>query len=265
VAGHFADLTTFKVDTITPETASGRSPVSSSNTSDPFTADGQTPPAGTVGTPFFLTLTDPSPHKLLAHAYKPEDVRTFPATHVDRNSARLNGSVNPAGAPVKVHFQFGRTTAYGHQTADQSIAPGNSPVAFSDLLSGLPPRTRVHYRSVAVTDFGNVYGPDQLLRTKGRKHYYPQITQKRLWLSHSGNVVVRLTCTAGARCSGTIRLTASHRTLGHAHYSIRNGRIKHVDVHLGRKAQDLVRSSHKLRVKVTTGGSHRTLVMRWTR
>jgi hypothetical protein len=36
-------------------------------------------------------------------------------------------------------------------------------------------------------------------------------------------------------------------------------------VHLGRKAQELVRSSHRLRVKVTTGGAHRTLVMRWTR
>src|SRR3954454_1203504 len=102
VAGHFANLTTFKVDTITPEKASGRSPVSSSNTSDPFTADGQTPPVGTVGTPFFLTLTgDPSPHKLLAHAYQVEDVRTQFASHVKGTTARLNGTLNRAGAPVK--------------------------------------------------------------------------------------------------------------------------------------------------------------------
>jgi hypothetical protein len=36
-------------------------------------------------------------------------------------------------------------------------------------------------------------------------------------------------------------------------------------VHLKPRAQELVRASHKLPVKVTTGGTHRTLVMRWTR
>jgi hypothetical protein len=265
VAGHFANLTTFKVDTVTKEKASGRSPVSSSNTSDPFTADGQNPPAGTVGTPFFLTVTDPAPHKLLAKAYRPDDVRTFSATDVHRHSAHIAGSVNPAGAPVKVHFEYGLTTAYGSQTADQSIAPGNNPVFFDADLTGLPSKTFVHYRSVAVTDFGVVNGPDRVLRTDGKHHHYSLINQKRLWLSHTGNVIVRMSCPGGVRCSGTVKLTAKHRTLGRAHYSIGGHRIKSVKVHLKPKAQDLVRSSHKLRVKVTTGGAHRTLVMRWTR
>jgi hypothetical protein len=264
VTGHFANLTTFKVDAVTAEKTTGRSPVSSSNTSDPFTADGQTPPAGTVGTPFDLVLTDSSPHKLLAKAYRPDDVRTFDAFHVRKHSATIAGSVNPAGAPVKVHFEFGETTAYGNRTDDQSIAPGNSPVAFTADVTGLPANTRVHYRSVAVSDFGVVYGPDRSFRTN-KKHYYSQLKQKRLWLSHSGNVIVRMSCPSGVRCSGTVKLSAKHRTLGRAHYSIAPHHTKKVKVHLKRKAQDLVRSSHKLRVKVTTGGSHRTLVMRWTR
>ena len=264
VAGHFADLTTFKVDTVTPEKASGRSPVSSSNTSDPFTADGVNPPAGTVGTPFFLTLTDPAPHKLLAKAYRPDDVRTLPASDVGTDSATIAGSVNPAGAPVHVHFEFGETTAYGNRTPDKAIAPGNDPVPFDAELDGLPSHTRIHYRSVAVSDFGVVVGPDRSLRTR-KEHHYSDIESERLWLSHTGNVIVRMSCPAGVRCSGTVKLTAKHRTLGRAHYSIRAHHSKKVKVHLRRKAQELVRSSHKLRVKVTTGGAHRTLVMRWTR
>jgi hypothetical protein len=265
VVGHFANLTTFSVDSVTPETTGGRSPISSPNTSDPFTADGQTPPAGTVGTPFFLTLTgDPAPHKLLAHAYQADDVRTYPATHVDKTSARLNGSVNPAGAPVKVHFEYGPTKAYGRATADQSIAPGNAPVAFSANLTGLAPKTKVHFRSVAVTDFGVVHGPDRKFRTKS-KHYYPHITQKRLWMTGAGNVIVRLSCSSHHRCAGVVTLSTKHRSLGSGRYSIRSGHLKQIKVHLAHKAQDLVRSHHGLRVKVATGGTHRTLVMRWTR
>jgi hypothetical protein len=74
-----------------------------------------------------------------------------------------------------------------------------------------------------------------------------------------------MSCPAGVRCSGTVKLSAKHHTLGRAHYSIRAHGLKKVKVHLKPKAQELVRSSHKLHVKVTTGGSHRTLVMRWTR
>ena len=266
VTGHFASLTSFKVDTVSAEKTTGRSPISSSNTSDPFTSDGQSPSAGPVGTPFFLTLTDSAPKKLLAHAYRPDDVRTNTASDVSRDSARLNGSVNPAGAPVKVHFEYGLTNAYGSRTDDQPIAPGNLPVMFSADLTGLAPKTEIHYRSVAVSDFGAVYGPDRELRTRGGHHHYPRIAMKRLWLSHGGNVIVRLSCPPGGqRCSGTLRLTAKHRTLGRAHYSISAGRSKKVDVHLKPKSQDLVRRAHKLHVKVSTGGTHRTLVMRWTR
>jgi hypothetical protein len=264
VVGHFANLTTFGVDSVTPESTAGRSPISSSNTSDPFTADGQTPPAGTVGTPFFLDLTSASPKKLLAHGYQVDDVRTNPASLVGKHSARLNGSVNPAGAPVKVHFEYGPTKAYGSVTADQSIAPGNAPVAFSADLTGLAPKTKVHYRSVAVTDFGVVYGQDREFRTKSQ-HYYPHIIQKRLWMTPNGTVIVRLSCTGHHRCTGVVTLSAKHRKLGSSHYSLRAGHGKQIKVHLARKAQNLVRSHHGLRVKVATGGSQRTLVMRWTR
>jgi hypothetical protein len=261
--GHFASLTKFKVDARAPEPASGRSPISSSNTSDPFTADGANPQGGAAGTPFFLTLTDPAPHKLLAHAYKPDRVRTYPATHVRKTSAQLNGSLDPAGAPVKVHFEYGPTKAYGNVTPDQRIAPANGYVGFDEHLTGLPKKTIVHYRSVAVSDFGTFVGHDQVFKT-GR---HEGIKQRRLWMTPAGNVIVRLSCPAdnGGRCKGVVTLSAKHRLLGSAHYSIRARHAKKVVVHLKPKAQRLVRHSHKLKVKVATGSAHRTLVMRWTR
>jgi hypothetical protein len=261
--GHFASLTKFKVDARAPEPASGRSPISSSNTSDPFTADGANPQGGAAGTPFFLTLTDPAPHKLLAHAYKPDRVRTYPATHVRKTSAQLNGSLDPAGAPVKVHFEYGPTKAYGNVTPDQRIAPANRYVGFDEHLTGLPKKTIVHYRSVAVSDFGTFVGHDQVFKT-GR---HEGIKQRRLWMTPAGNVIVRLSCPAdnGGRCKGVVTLSAKHRLLGSAHYSIRARHAKKVVVHLKPKAQRLVRHSHKLKVRVATGSAHRTLVMRWTR
>ena len=84
-------------------------------------------------------------------------------------------------------------------------------------------------------------------------------------MTHAGNVQVRLRCASGPKCSGTVKLSAKHRTLGTRHYSIRGGHVKLVKVHLKPRAQELVRASHKLPVKVTTGGTHRTLVMRWTK
>jgi len=189
-------------------------------------------------------------------------VRTHVASHVKPTTARLNGSVDRGGAPVKVHFEFGLTKAYGSRTDDQQLAPGNAPIEVSAPIAGLAPRTKYHFRVVAVTDFGVVYGQDRTFRTKA---HYPLIKQKRLWMTASGNVQVRLRCTSGAKCSGTVKLSAKHRTLGTRHYSIPGGHVKLVKVHLKPRAQELVRNSHKLPVTVTTGGSHRTLVMRWTK
>jgi hypothetical protein len=110
-----------------------------------------------------------------------------------------------------------------------------------------------------------VYGQDREFRTKGQRYYYPHIIQKRLWMTPNGTVIVRLRCTGNHKCTGAVTLNAKHRKLGSSHYSLLAGHGKQIKVRLARKAQDLVRSHHGLRVKVTTGGSHRTLVMRWTR
>jgi hypothetical protein len=266
LTGHFSSLTSFHADARTPEPAGGRSPISSSNTSDPFTTDGANPPSGAAGTPFFLTLENGTPKRLLGHAYAPEHVRTLPATAVRKHTAHIAGSVDPAGAAVKVHLEYGRTKAYGSRTADQRIPAGNRQVTFGADLAGLTKRTFTHYRTVVESDIRTFYGADAVLRTRGRHRGHVSIKQKRLWMTSKGDVIVKLRAPAGGgRATGTVKLSAKHRTLGRKHYSIRSGHTKKVKVHLNRKGQRLVRHSQGLRVKVRAGGQHRTLGMRWTR
>jgi hypothetical protein len=141
-------------------------------------------------------------------------------------------------------------------------------VRFAAYLAGLPAHTNIHYRSVVESDFGTFAGPDAVFRTKGGRHHKPQVKlrQKRLWMTSAGNVIVKLRAPAGGgRQTGTVKLSAKGRRLGHKHYAIRDGHTRKVTVHVNRKGQRLVRSHHGLRVKVRAGGTSHTLVMRWTR
>ena len=62
-------------------------------------------------------------------------------------------------------FQFGTTTAYGQSTAAQTLAPGTAATPFAAQLTGLTAGTTIHYRAVAMTDFGTFVGADQTLTT----------------------------------------------------------------------------------------------------
>jgi hypothetical protein len=92
-------------------------------------------------------------------------VTTLAATGVGSSSATMNGSVNPAGAPVRVHFEFGDTAAYGASTAPQELGAASTPVGVSSAVANLPASTVVHYRLVAQSDFATVVGADQVLVT----------------------------------------------------------------------------------------------------
>jgi hypothetical protein len=144
-----------------------RAPISSGCTANPTNADGSSCQGGALGTPFFL-FTDGllGAQKLFARAYSPEGVTTSAATGVTQTSATLNGSVNPAGAPVAVHFEFGPTTAYGSSTATQTLGPATSPTGFSATLNVFAPSSTVHFRAVAQSDFGTFAGADQVLTTQ---------------------------------------------------------------------------------------------------
>ena len=101
-----------------------REPISSTCIATPFNMDGQACQGGAVGTPFFLFTNGTSPLGLFADAYQPDVPVTGAASGISTSAATVSGTVNPEGAAVKVHFDFGTTTAYGQSTAAQTIAGG---------------------------------------------------------------------------------------------------------------------------------------------
>jgi hypothetical protein len=138
-----------------------RQPVASACPADPLTQDGAACPGNAIGTPFFaFTNTTGGPRALFVQSYQPDNVQTAAATAVSVGTATFNGSVNPAGAPMTVRFDFGPTTSYGSSTSNQLLQPSETQTTFNAAVTGLPAGT-LHYRAVAVTDFGAAAGPDQ--------------------------------------------------------------------------------------------------------
>jgi hypothetical protein len=78
--------------------------------------------------------------------------------------ATLPALVVPNSGAASVYFQYGRTAAYGSQTATQQ-AGGVNPTQVLIKVSGLRPRTIYHYRVVAVTPDGSAIGADETFTT----------------------------------------------------------------------------------------------------
>src|SRR5260370_807690 len=91
-------------------------------------------------------------------------VITNPATLIASFSATLNGSVDPHGLATTVHFEYGTTTAYGHNTANQTKS-GNTFQNVAANISGLTPNTTYHYRIWAMNNAGTVHGVDRTFTT----------------------------------------------------------------------------------------------------
>jgi hypothetical protein len=172
VYGHFATPDRFVKDNGpagSVVSADVRAPISSGCTADPFDADGTACQGGVQGTPFFLfTEGGVDDAKLLSQAYQNDAPVTGAADAITATAAHVSATVNTQGGPAGVQFEFGPTTAYGMATAVQHLAPGDdADQAFSAQLSGLPTATTIHYRAVAITDFGRVVGADRTLATSG--------------------------------------------------------------------------------------------------
>jgi hypothetical protein len=262
--GHFVNAAnpTFVLDEsdvpLTPTAqANVREPISSTCIATPFNLDGQSCQAGAVGTPFFLFTNGTSPRGLFADAYQPDVPVTGAASGITASAATVSGTVNPEGAAVKVHFDFGTTTAYGQSTPAQTVAVGNAPAAFSAALSGLPAGTTVHYRAVASSDFGTFAGADQTLTTGTVSP--PPPGHGAVAVGHAkvnGNTVaVRVTC-ANAPCTLTLKLTAQgrrhHRVgVGSTSLTIQAGQTRIVRISLNGTGKHLLAIRHALSAKLS--------------
>jgi hypothetical protein len=258
--GHFVNAAnpTFVLDesdvALTPTAqADVREPISSGCTANPFNMDGQACQGmGTLGTPFFLFTNGTNPRGLFADAYQPS-VETDGASTITTSSATITGSVNPQGAAARVSFQFGTTTAYGQSTAVQTIALGNSPVAFNAQLSGLPASTTIHYRAVAQTDFGTFTGADQTVTTASD---IGTVTVGRA-TANGTTVSVPVTCNgaSGAQCQLTLVLTArglhhNRVVVGTTSVTLAAGQSQRVQIQLNQVGRFLLAIRHHLQVNL---------------
>src|SRR5262249_13783610 len=102
----------------------------------------------------FITLDMPSPPSLT----------TKTTTDVTTATSTLNGSLDPHGLTTTVHFQYGRTTSYGHTTAMQSQT-GNTYRNVAANISGLAAHITYHFRIVASNADGTKMGSDRTFTT----------------------------------------------------------------------------------------------------
>ncbi len=80
-------------------------------------------------------------------------------------TATLVGGVYPNGLDTTYHWEYGTSTAYGHQTTAQDVGSGAAPVTAQASLSGLTPGVTYHYRLVATNSDGTDYGYDYTMAT----------------------------------------------------------------------------------------------------
>lgn len=95
----------------------------------------------------------------LALAATPPAATTSPATNVTSTGATLNGTVTPNKVTTTYHFEYGRTTSLGTNTAPATVS-GNASKSVSTAVSGLLPATKYYFRLVAVSASGTATGSE---------------------------------------------------------------------------------------------------------
>jgi DNA-binding beta-propeller fold protein YncE len=83
------------------------------------------------------------------------------------SEVKLGALVNPGGVQTSYRFEYGSTSAYGSSTPfpEGSVGEGVESHAVWAAASGLAPGSTYHYRVVASSELGTVYGPDQTFTT----------------------------------------------------------------------------------------------------
>jgi hypothetical protein len=107
-----------------------------------------------------------------------KNIHTTPATEITLTSARLNGTLDPAGEVASYHFQYGTSTSYGlvSPIPDDETGPaaGDTPV-HADVAK-LTPGATYHYRIVASNGFGTSKGEDMVFKASAKPTVTPYVS-----------------------------------------------------------------------------------------
>ena len=102
-----------------------------------------------------------------ALAASPPTVSTGAALSPIDTAATLTGNVNPNGQATQYAFQYGPTSAYGHESTLTSAGSGSSSEAVSAIVAGLTPGSTYHFRIIALSSAGTSVGSDGTFNTTG--------------------------------------------------------------------------------------------------
>ncbi len=117
-----------------------------------------TPPNATSTPP--IVTPPPSPPQPGAPV-----VSTGSDTTVSNSTAVVTGSVNPNGAQTVYWYEYGRTTALGTRTSEQTIGSGFTIIPTPGYITGLSASTLYYYRLSARNSFGTVNGTTRTFTT----------------------------------------------------------------------------------------------------
>jgi streptogramin lyase len=95
----------------------------------------------------------------------PPLVRDMTADQVGTTSARLRGKLRPNSQATEYHFEYGPTDAYGSKTPTLYAGSGYDLLTVTEMVDGLEPSTKYHFRLVASNDAGTTGGPDRTFAT----------------------------------------------------------------------------------------------------
>ena len=221
-----------------------------------FVRAAATSPGGTTnGQEVSFKTSSPSPSP------SPPSVSTGGASGVTQSAAILNGSVGPNGRSTTYAFDFGGTTAYGSSTSTASAGSGDAPVAVSAPIGFLMPGATYHYRLRASSSAGSVVGADRSfttlpLVTSTTTQPPPldtspppmTVSRRRVRMSRSGYVRVRVRCADAEVCAGGLKLYRRGRRIAFKRFNIAADSSARVRAHLSRFARRLVRRREVLRV-----------------
>jgi CSLREA domain-containing protein len=199
---------------------------------------------------------------------------------VSDTGATIGGSVTVNDPSATIHFDYGKSTAYGSATTTRTLGPGVAPTSVSAALAGLAPQTTYHYRIVATTRDGTSNGADATFKTSasgpgpgGGSFAGLKVAKQSVKLTAKGVAPIKASCpaTTDGRCQGTLTVTIKvryrtritvhhkrklvHRTrsvrLGHVRFAVAAGRKATLKVKLGHASVSRVKRARKLKTTAT--------------
>ncbi len=186
-----------------------------------------------------------------AYEFAPPDIAAPTATNLTAHTALIAAQISPNARVTTWTIDYGRTTAYGSQTAPATLAAGTTPIAVESTLSGLARDAVYHYRLVATNADGTTTSADGTFATSAFAGV--TIAKGKLIESTAGGVPITISCPRGTSgsCAGTLSITARGSgkaktrtvTLAHARFKLAPGARRALDLHLSGSATAAVRAA----------------------